>query len=144
MVTLLELKKAKRMALKNHDENAQDVLGVIIGDYQKLEADRRGQGKERNDADRVSLLNKVKKELVEEKERYLTGKKQEEAENTDKQIQIVESYLPKRMSEEEIKAVIEALDDHSIKNVMVVFKTKYAGKADRGLVSKIAKSYQGK
>ncbi len=144
MVTLLELKKAKRMALKNHDENAQDVLGVIIGDYQKLEADRRGQGKERNDADRVSLLNKVKKELVEEKERYLTGKKQEEAENTDKQIQIVESYLPKRMSEEEIKAVIEGLADHSIKNVMVVFKTKYAGKADRGLVSKIAKSYQGK
>lgn len=47
MVTLIELKKAKRMALKNHDENAQDVLGVIIGDYQKAEADKRGQGKER-------------------------------------------------------------------------------------------------
>ena len=64
MVTLIELKKAKRMALKNHDENAQDVLGVMIGDYQKAEADKRGQGKERNDADRVSLLNKVKKELA--------------------------------------------------------------------------------
>lgn len=40
MVTLIELKKAKRMALKNHDENAQDVLGVMIGDYQKAEADK--------------------------------------------------------------------------------------------------------
>ena len=42
MVTLIELKKAKRMALKNHDENAQDVLGVIIGDYQKAAKARKG------------------------------------------------------------------------------------------------------
>ncbi|MCI7788832.1 MAG: GatB/YqeY domain-containing protein [Candidatus Enterosoma sp.] len=144
MVTLIELKKAKRMALKNHDENAQDVLGVMIGDYQKAEADKRGQGKERNDADRVSLLNKVKKELLDEKARYLAGNKQEEVKNIDLQIKIVESYLPQRRNEDEIKAVIEGLEDRSIKNVRVVFKTKYAGKADRGLVSKIARSYQGK
>lgn len=144
MVTLIELKKAKRMALKNHDENAQDVLGVIIGDYQKAEADKRGQGKERGDADRVSLLNKVKKELLDEKARYLSGNKLEEADNIDLQIQIVDSYLPTRRSEEEIKKVIEGLTDRSIKNVRVVFKTEYAGKADRGLVSKIARTYQGK
>lgn len=144
MVTLIELKKAKRMALKNHDENAQDVLGVIIGDYQKVEADKRGQGKERGDADRVSLLNKVKKELLDEKARYLSGNKQEEADNIDLQIKIVDSYLPTRRSEEEIKKVIEGLTDRSIKNVRVVFKTEYAGKADRGLVSKIARTYQGK
>lgn len=144
MVTLIELKKAKRMALKNHDENAQDVLGVIIGDYQKVEADKRGQGKERGDADRVSLLNKVKKELLDEKARYLSGNKQEEADNIALQIKIVDSYLPTRRSEEEIKKVIEGLTDRSIKNVRVVFKTEYAGKADRGLVSKIARTYQGK
>lgn len=143
MVTLLELKKAKRMALKNHDENAQDVLGVLIGAYQKAEADKRGLGKERNDADRVSLLNKVKKELLDEKARYESGNKKEEAEKTQAQIQIIESYLPKMRDEKEIKDVIEGLEDKSIKNVRVVFKTKYAGKADRGLVSKIARSYQG-
>ena len=46
------------------------------------------------------------------------------------------------MSEEEIRDIIGKLDDKSVKAVMAVFKTQYAGKADMGLVSRIAKTYQ--
>lgn len=35
MVTLIDLKKAKMTALKNHDSNAQSVLGIVIASYQK-------------------------------------------------------------------------------------------------------------
>ena len=46
------------------------------------------------------------------------------------------------MSEDEIKAIIEKLDDKSIPSIMKHFKAEYAGKVDMSLVGKIAKSIQ--
>ena len=142
MVTLLDLKKAKMNALKTHDENAQNVLGIIISAYQKMQIDKQGKGQQMTDADMVSVLNKTLKELSDEKEMYEENGRKEQAEADAKQMEIVKSYLPKMMSEEEIREVIEKLEDHSIKTIMTEFKTNYAGKADMGLVSKIAREYQ--
>lgn len=142
MVTLLDLKKAKMNALKTHDENAQNVLGIIISAYQKMQIDKQGKGQQMTDADMVSVLNKTLKELSDEKEMYEANGRKEQAEADAKQMEIVKSYLPKMMSEEEIREVIEKLEDHSIKTIMTEFKTNYAGKADMGLVSKIAREYQ--
>ncbi len=139
MVTLLDLKKAKMNALKNKDVNAQSVLGVVIGYYQKMESDKRVKNQEMTDADMVSLLSKVVKELEEEKAMYASANKEEEAKNSQAQIEIIKAYLPKMMSEEEIREVISSLEDKSMKNVMMTFKKDYAGKADMSLVSKIAK-----
>lgn len=142
MVTLLDLKKAKMNALKTHDENAQNVLGIIISAYQKMQIDKQGKGQQMTDADMVSVLNKTLKELSDEKEMYEENGRKEQADADAKQMEIVKSYLPKMMSEEEIKEVIEKLEVHSIKTIMTEFKTNYAGKADMGLVSKIAREYQ--
>lgn len=142
MVTLIELKKAKMMALKEHDVNKQNVLGVIIAAYQKSEIDKKGQGKEMSEADIVSVLNHVLKELTDEKAMYLNGGREDEAKNIDAQMAIVKAYLPAMMSEEEIRSIIASLEDKSIKGIMVEFKSKYAGKADMGLVNRIAKEFQ--
>ncbi len=139
MVTLLDLKKAKMNALKNKDVNAQSVLGVVIGYYQKMESDKRVKNQEMTDADMVSILSKVVKELEEEKAMYASANKEEEASASQAQIEIIKAYLPKMMSEEEIRKVISSLEDKSMKNVMMTFKKDYAGKADMSLVSKIAK-----
>lgn len=142
MVTLLELKKAKMMALKNHDENAQTVLGLVIASYQKNQIEKQAKGQEMTDADMVSILNKTVKELSDEKAMFENAGRLEAADNDAKQIEIIKSYLPKMMDEAEITAVIEGLEDKSIKNIMTKFKTEYAGKADMALVSSLAKKYQ--
>ena len=142
MVTLLDLKKAKMNALKTHDENAQNVLGIIISAYQKMQIDKQGKGQQMTDADMVSVLNKTLKELSDEKEMYEENGRKEQADADAKQMEIVKSYLPKMMSEDEIREVIEKLADHSIRAIMTEFKTNYAGKAEMGLVSKIAREYQ--
>ena len=144
MVTILDLKKAKMMALKNRDSNAQVILGVAIAAYQKAEVEKRSKGQEMTDADMVSVLSKVIKESEDEKKMYLDAGREEDAKNSQAQIDVLKSYLPQMMSEEEIRKVIEALPDKSIKNVMVTFKTQYAGKADMGLVNKVAREFQGK
>jgi uncharacterized protein YqeY len=144
MVTLIELKKAKMVALKNKDTNAQNVMGVLIAAYQKAESDKKVKGQEMTDADMVSILNKVLKELEDEKAMYESANRTVEAANSLAQMEIVKSYMPAMMSEEEVRNVILGLEDKSIKNVMMVFKSQYAGKVDMGLVSKVAREYQGK
>lgn len=144
MVTVLDLKKAKMQALKNKDENGKVILGVAIAAYQKAEVEKRSKGQEMSDADMVSVLSKVIKECEDEKKMYVDAGREEDAKNSEAQIAILKAYLPQMMSEEEIRKAIEALPDKSIKNIMVTFKTQYAGKADMGLVNKVAREFQGK
>lgn len=136
-----DIKKANMMALKNHDQDARASLSVLINRYQQLDVENRAKGKETTDAEVISLIQKCVKELEEEKEMYASNNRPENVLALTKQIETIKVYLPKMMSEDEIKAVIESLEDKSIKNVMSTFKTNYAGKVDMSIVSKIAKSY---
>lgn len=73
---------------------------------------------------------------------YLQAGRQEDADNIAKQKEAIASFLPKLLSEDEIKAIIDKLDDKSIPSIMKHFKAEYAGKVDMSLVGKIAKSIQ--
>lgn len=142
MVTLIDLKKEKMVALKAHDSTKGAILGVLISAYQKNEIEKKAKGQEMSDADMVSVLNHALKELQDEKTMYESASRQDEVEKINAQIEVVKSYLPQMMSEEEIRNVIEGLADKSIKSIMGEFKTKYNGKADMGFVSRLAKEYQ--
>lgn len=131
-----DLKKANMLALKNKDEEARAALSVVISRYQALASSGKG---EPTDADTLRIIQKVAKELDEEKENYLKAGRNETAEKIEKQKQAIVSFLPKMLSEEEIRGIIASLDDKSIPAVMKHFKENYAGQCDMGLVSKIAR-----
>lgn len=143
MVTLIELKKEKMLALKNHDSDKMNVLGIVISSLQKLEIEKKAAGKEITEVEMVSILNKTIKELTDEKAMYEANGRVEQALSDQRQIEIIRAYLPKMMEEDEIRKVIESLPDHQIKTIMQAFKKDYAGKADMALVNKIAREYQG-
>lgn len=143
MVTLIELKKEKMLALKNHDGDKMNVLGIVISSLQKLEIEKKAAGKEITEVEMVSILNKTIKELTDEKAMYEANGRAEQALSDQRQIEIIKAYLPKMMEEDEIRKVIESLPDHQIKTIMQAFKKDYAGKADMALVNKIAREYQG-
>ena len=105
------------------------------------QAEKREKGESLTDVDMVSIIQKTIKELSEEAEGYEKVGNIQEKENTLRQKQIIEKYLPKMMSEVEIKTVISSLDDKSIPNVMKHFKLNYAGKCDMKTVSEIAKQF---
>lgn len=139
MINLNDLKKEKNNALKEHDKNKLSILSVVITNLQNVEIEKRSKGQTLDDNDVLSSLKKSLKALHDEKEMYLGANKKEEVENIDKQIKYIESFLPAMISEKEIREIISKLEDKSIKNIMTVFKTKYAGQVDFALVSKIAK-----
>jgi len=134
-----ELSKANIEALKARDQVARAIYSVIIAKYKANAIELKAQGKEATDADLVKFITKSIKELDEEKEGYEKAGRTEEVKNILIQKSLIEKYLPKLMSEDEIRAVISSLEDKSMPSVMKHFKMNYDGKVDMSLVSKVAR-----
>lgn len=134
-----ELEQANIAALKARDQVTRAVLSVVINRYRMNAIELKAQGKEATDADLVKIISKVIKELDEEKEGNIKTGRLEEAKAIDQQKAVIEKYLPKMMSEDEIRTVIAKLEDKSMPSVMKHFKANYDGQVDMSLVSKIAR-----
>ncbi len=134
-----QIKKDNVQAMKDHDSVARAIFGVVMNKVLLNSIELKKDGKEQSDNDVIQIIQKTIKELIEEKESYLKVKNETEAGNIEKQINIISKYLPKMMSEDEIKEVIDSLEDKSIPFVMKYFKANYAGKVDMSLVNKIAR-----
>ena len=135
-----ELKAANIQAMKDRNQTSRAVLSVVLTRYKLQEVELKSQGKEIGDAELLSIIQKVLKELSDEKEGYLKVNNQERADNIAKQEELLSSYLPKQLSEEEIKAIILSLEDKSVPSVMKHFKMNYAGQVDMSLVNKVLRS----
>ena len=134
-----EIKKDNLQAMKDKNALARAIYGVVTNKVMLLNIELKKDGKELVDADVVQILQKTIKELTEEKENYIKAGNIAEAENVEAQKELLVKYLPKMLSEEEIKAIIAGLEDKSIPSIMKHFKAEYAGKVDMGLVNKIAR-----
>ena len=135
-----DLKKANIEAMKSKDNDARAALSIVLTKYKLQEVEARSQGKEIGDAECLSIIQKVLKELSDEKEGYLKVNNQERADKITKQEEVLKGYLPKQLSEEEIRKEIASLEDKSIPNIMKHFKANFAGKVDMSLVSSIARN----
>ena len=134
-----ELQKANIEALKGGDKTARAILSVIIAKYKANAIELKASGKEATDADMVKIITKSIKELEEEREGYAKVGRTDDVAAIDSQKALIEKYLPKLMSEEEIRKVIDSLEDKSMPSVMKHFKMNYDGQVDMSLVSKIAR-----
>ena len=135
-----ELKKANIEAMKAHDNDSRASLAIVITRYKLQEVEMRAQGKEIGDAECLSIIQKVLKELSDEKEGYIKVGNSDRANSIDNQVKAINKFLPKQLSEEEIRAEIAKLEDKSMPSIMKHFKMNYSGKVDMTLVSSIARS----
>ena len=135
-----EIKKASLQAMKDHDADARAAYSMVISRYQALLTS--GKGAEVTDKDVIAILIKFSKELEEERQGYVQAGRQESAESLARQCAAIERFLPKLLSEEEIKSIILGLEDKSIPTVMKHFKANYDGQVDMSVVSRIARSLQ--
>lgn len=135
-----EIKKANVEAMKARDNTAKGIYSIIMNKYMLLSIEKKQKGEEATDVDLITIISKTLKELTEEKESYSKVNNLEKVSAIAHQEELISKYLPKMLTEEEIRKEISTLDDKSLPNVMKRFKTNFQGKVDMGLVSKIAKS----
>lgn len=137
-----ELKAANVKALKEHDKNARAILSVVLSKYKLMEIELNSSGKEMSDLDTTKLLNKIIKELNEELEGYKKVGNVEQVKAIEEQTELIKQYLPKMMSEKEVRDEIEKLPIKNIPLIMKHFKANFEGKVDMALVNAIAKEYK--
>lgn len=133
-----ELKKAQMEALKTKDTLKRSVLQIVTGKVKLAEIEKRTKNESLTDDDVLLVINKVIKELDEEILAFKNANRLEKVEELTKQKQILEAYLPAKLTEEEIKEIINSLEDKSMPNIMKHFKLNYLGKCDMKLVNKLA------
>jgi uncharacterized protein len=136
------LKKENMLALKNKDTMKRGILPVVINKAMQAQIELKAQGKELTDEDLFQIISKTQKELQDEADLFLKAGRQEKYDELVLQKKYIGEFLPAQMSEDEIKEVINKLDDKSIPAVMKYFKANYNGKCDMKLVNQIAKNMQ--
>ena len=115
-----EIKKDNVQAMKDKNALARAIYGVVMNKVLLANIEAKKDGKELSDTDVVQILQKTIKELTEEKENYIKANNTAEAENIEAQKKIIEKYLPQMMSEDEIKAEINKLEDKSSKKHKII------------------------
>ena len=134
-----EIKKANVQAMKDRDSDARAILSIVINKYTTANIEAKAAGKELTDADMLAIIQKTLKELQEEGEGYWKTGNAEKYDAITHQKRVIGAYLPKQLTETEIKEIIDKLEDKSIPSVMKHFKANYAGSVDMSLVSKVAR-----
>lgn len=129
-------------ARKNHQELEKSILALLYSNLKNKAIELRVE--ELADADTISVIKKLNKQLDEEIQslapiRATSEKAEAKINELVEQKKLIEKYLPKQLSEDEIRTIFNSLEDKSIPSVMKYFKTNYTGLVDMSLVSKIAR-----
>jgi uncharacterized protein YqeY len=129
----------KESALKQ-DKDKVLTLRLIVSAVKDKEIEKRGAGVKDasiKDEDVIAVLNKMLKQRRESLDIYKKASRNDLAEKEDKEINIIQEFLPKQLDDSETKKVCEsAIKDSgatSIKDMgkaMAILKSKYSGSID--------------
>jgi len=136
-----------KSALKAGEKDRLKVVRLIMAAIKQIEVDKRI---ELDDADVLSVLDKMVKQRRDSVEQFEKGNRQDLADIEIAEIAVLETYLPEQLSNEELDAMIdEAISStgaESIRDmgkVMGQIKGKAAGRADMGAVGAKVKARLG-
>tara|TARA_B100000965_G_scaffold134639_1_gene112098 strand:- start:467 stop:922 length:456 start_codon:yes stop_codon:yes gene_type:complete len=134
-------------ALKAKDKNTYPTLRLIVSAIKDAEIAGRSKGqKEVKDSDIAGILKKMIKQRNESCEVYKKAGREELLENETREINVINIFLPKQLTEEETKKIceeaIKSVGASSMKDmgkVMGILKSKHADTLDFSKVSGIIK-----
>jgi len=130
-------------ALKEKDETTISVLRMLKSVIKNKEIEK---GKKLEEEEILELINKEAKKRKEAAQAYEEGGRSELAEQEKKELEILKTYLPEQLSEEEIQKIVEetiketrASSFQDIGKVIGAVMSKVKGRAEGSMVSKIVK-----
>ena len=142
-----QIEEKLNQALKAKDKNTYPTLRLVVSAIKDAEIAGRSKGqKEMTDGDIIAILKKMIKQRNESCDVYKKAGRNELLENETKEIEVINVFLPKQLSEEETKKickdVIKSVGASSMKDmgkVMGALKSKHSDTLDFSKVSSIIK-----
>jgi uncharacterized protein YqeY len=142
-----DINTALKNAMKAGDARRVSTLRLVNAAFKNADIELRGQGKgPLGEDEMLALLQKMIKQRQEAIELYDKGGRAELAQQERDEIAIIASYLPKQMSEDEVKAAIAAaiaetgaVGMKDMSKVIAALKGKFTGKMDFAKASGLVK-----
>jgi uncharacterized protein len=125
-------------AMKARETERVHALRLIASELQKAEKDQ--------SADEVQVLQRERKRRLEAAEAYRDGGRDEQAESEEREAEIIASYMPEQLSDDQLDAIVGdavaqsgASSPQEMGKVMAVVMPKVKGRAEGKRVSAAVK-----
>ena len=143
--TLTETIKAEmKAAMKARDKDRLGTIRLIQAEFKRIEVDERIDV---DDARALAVLDKMVKQRRDSHSQFAEAGRDDLASIEAAEIEVIQEFLPARLSEEELDALIDsaiatagASGMQAMGAVMGQLKPQLAGRADVGAVSKKVKA----
>ena len=135
-------------ALKSKNKNLISTLRLVLSAIKDKDIANRSSEKKEDakDDEIIKILRKMKKQRQDSSDLYKKGERHDLLKIEEEEIKVIDSFLPKQLSEEETKKIckeiIESLGASSIKDmgkIMGELKKKYSDSIDFSKVNIIVK-----
>lgn len=131
-------------AMRAKDKNTLAVLRMVKG---AMQLEKINHNKEMNDELAIDIISKQIKTRNESIKEFAKGNRQDLIDQTNKEIDILNKYLPVQLTEEEIQAIITDVftkvnpqSQSDMGKIMKEITPLVKGKADMGKVSQLIKA----
>lgn len=139
-----KLKEELKQSMLARDEIKTSTLRMLLSAINYYEIQKRGAGYEATDEDVISVIQKEVKQRKDSIEQFRSGGRVDLAQKEQKELEILQKYLPQQLGEDEISEIVDeairqtgSTSPQDIGKVMGIIMPKIKGKADGAVVSKI-------
>lgn len=134
---------AMKDAMRAKEKERLATIRLILAEFKRIEVDERI---ELDDARCLAILDKMLKQRKDSITQYRDAGRVDLAEIEEREIEVIQTFLPKALSEDEIEDLIGAAMSETgaesvrdMGKVMAVLKPQLQGRADVGSVSGLVK-----
>lgn len=146
-MTKQELQEELKQSMLAKDELRTSVIRLLLSAINYYEIQKGGAGYNATEEDVLSVIGQQVKQRRDSIEQFKNAGRTELADKEQKELEILQKYLPEQMDEGEVKNIIEqtiketgASTIQDMGKVMGALNAKLKGKTDMGMVSGIVKS----
>lgn len=132
-----------KSAMKNREMLRLDTIRLVKKNIQELETSV-GHNGEATDVEVLKIISKLVKQGKDSAEQYKSADRMDLCDREMEQVAILEEYLPKQMTDDEIAVEVDkVMSETGSTNMGVLMKelnTRLAGRADGKTISRILKT----
>ena len=143
MSLIEEIDDEIRDAMRARDNERRDALRLILDALKKTEKDLQ---RELSEEEELQVMQRERKRRIEAAEAFRAGGREEQAEAEERELDILEEFMPEPLSEDEIEEIVDdviaevgATIMADLGRVMADVMPQIAGRADGSQVSQIVR-----
>lgn len=143
MSLIVRLEDELKQAMVARDSDRRDTLRLILSSLRSAEKELQ---RPLHDDEELQVLQRERKQRNEAAEAFRTGGREEQADAEERELAVLEEFMPEPLSEEELEEIVDdaiaevgATSMRDIGRVMADVMPQVAGRADGSAVSQLVR-----